>query len=110
MNTKEDGKIRSYSAVLDAEHGKKGTPSRIRFERDARMSVIGQIIGEARREAKLTQSELAEKVGVTKSYLSRVENGKAEIKVSLLFLLTEALGMSVDLVDTGIVSAVAHPL
>lgn len=47
----------------------------------------GQIIEEARKKANMTQAKLAEKIGTNKSYISRVETGKTEPKVSTFIVL-----------------------
>ena len=90
-------KIVDYDAVLDAKFGKRGTPSRIEAEEKALAFYTGQIIEQARKEAKMTQTELAEKVGSSKSYISRVENGRTEPKVSTFYRIAAALGCSVEL-------------
>ena len=90
-------KIVDYDAVLDAKFGKEGTPSRIAAEEKAFAFYTGQIIEQARKEAKLTQSELAEKLGSSKSYISRVETGRTEPKVSTFYRIASALGLSVEL-------------
>lgn len=55
----------------------------------------GQIIEEARKKANMTQAELAEKIGTNKSYISRVETGKTEPKVSTFYRIASALGLNV---------------
>ena len=55
-------KIVDYDAVLDAKFGKEGTPSRIEAEEKAFAFYTGQIIRQARKEAKMTQPELAKKL------------------------------------------------
>jgi transcriptional regulator with XRE-family HTH domain len=55
------------------------------------------LIEEARREAKMTQEELAQKIGCDKAYISKVENGKTEPKVSTFYRIVSALGLIVDL-------------
>ncbi|WP_085537239.1 helix-turn-helix domain-containing protein [Massilibacteroides vaginae] len=90
-------KIVDYDAVLDAKFGANGTPSRIEAEEKAYVFYTGQIIEDARKKAKMTQSELAELVGTNKSYISRVETGRTEPKVSTFFRIISALGLSVDL-------------
>ncbi len=57
----------------------------------AALDVLGQRIRHYRAERGLTLEELGERVGVTASQLSLVENGKREAKVSLLNSLSEAL-------------------
>jgi len=91
-------KIVDYDAVLDAKFGKEGTPSRAVAEEKAFAFYTGQIIEQARKEAKMTQTELAEKVGSNKSYISRIETGRTEPKVSTFYRIASALGCSVELV------------
>jgi len=90
-------KIVDYDAVLDAKFGKEGTPSRIAAEEKAFAFYTGQIIEQARKEAKMTQTELAEKVGSSKSYISRIETGRTEPKISTFYRIASALGRSIEL-------------
>ena len=90
-------KIVDYDAILDAKFGKEGTTSRIAAEEKAFAFYTGQIIEQVRKEAKMTQTELAEKLGSNKSYISRIENGRTEPKVSTFYRIASALGRSVEL-------------
>jgi len=90
-------KTRSISAELDELYGKEGTPERQAFRNEAYAYYTGQIIEMARKEAQMTQSELAEKIGTNKSYISRVETGRTEPKVSTFYRIAAALGFGVDL-------------
>ena len=93
-------KIRKFPTVnndLDAEFGKDGTASREKFTKEAQAYFTGQLIENARKNAHLTQEELAFRVGSNKSYISRVENGKTEPRVSTFYRIAAALGLSVDL-------------
>ena len=96
MNSKM--KTRSISTELDELYGKEGTPEREAFRREARAYYTGQIIEMARKEACMTQAELATKIGTNKSYISRVETGRTEPKVSTFFRMASAFGRSVELV------------
>ncbi len=89
--------IKSISAELDELYGKEGTPERNAFRKEAYAYYTGQLIEEARKSAKMTQKELAEKLGTNKSYISRVETGKTEPKVSTFYRIASALGLSVEL-------------
>ena len=51
--------IADYDSVLDPKFGKEGTPERIKAEEDALSFYSGQILLDARKEAKVTQTELA---------------------------------------------------
>ncbi|MDR0844424.1 MAG: helix-turn-helix domain-containing protein [Tannerella sp.] len=81
MQTKEhenNHQIVDYDAVLDAKFGKVGTPERETFRREASAYYLVQIIHDARKSEKVTQQELANRIGVNKSYISKIENGELE--------------------------------
>ncbi len=90
-------KIEDYDLVLDAQYGKEGSAEREQFKAEARAFYAAQILLQARKEAKITQSELAERVGITKSYISKIENGVIEPGVGLFFRLIAALGLRIDI-------------
>ena len=52
---------------------------------------------EERLKAGLTQEQLAAKIGTKKTYISRIENGKADVQLSTLFRIFEGLGKRVSL-------------
>ena len=57
---------------------------------------IGKFISECRKEKKLTQSELAEKLGVTDKSISNWENGRNMPDISLFKPLCDILGISIN--------------
>lgn len=61
-------------------------------EREDMLSV-GQIIFESRKHMKVTQQELAKRVGTNKSYISRVENGSVEPGAGMFLRILSALGL-----------------
>jgi HTH-type transcriptional regulator/antitoxin HipB len=91
-------KITYFSELLDYKYGKMGSRKRDRFELKSKSFMIAELIKEARREAKLTQEQLARKTGTKKSYISRIENGKSDIQLSTLFKIVEdGLGKKINL-------------
>ena len=58
---------------------------------DAEFALIEAMIM-ARREAKLTQAELAEKIGTTQSAIARLEAGRVSPSISTLRRYAEATG------------------
>jgi HTH-type transcriptional regulator / antitoxin HipB len=96
MKTIKEAK--TFDELLDIKYGKLGTPKRDEFETKAKAFVVGEMIKDARKEAHLTQEDLARKTGTKKSYISRVENGKIDIQVSTLFkIFEEGLGRKIGL-------------
>ena len=90
--------ITDYSAILDAKYGKTGTLERTKFDEEAYVFYTSQILLDARKEAKITQSELAERINVTKSYISRIEKGLITPSVATFYRIMNALGMRVEVV------------
>lgn len=91
-------RIVDYDSVLDAKFGKEGTPERAKAENEAYAFYTSQLLAEARKEAKMTQSELAKKVGTNKSYISKIENGLIEPGVGLFLRIINALGLEFEIV------------
>lgn len=85
----EKQNIKSFDELIDLEHGKIGTESRNRYEEHSQMFIISEMLKEARRNANLTQEQLAEKAGTKKSYISKIENGRGNIQLSTLIRIFE---------------------
>ena len=100
MNKIKLDKLRKYPTVnelLDQKYGEEGSVTRQKFTEESNAYFTGQLIENARKKANLTQEELAKRVGSNKSYISRIENGKTEPKVSTFYRIASALGLSVEL-------------
>ena len=87
----------SLDELLNVEFGNVGTATRDEFDRDTEAFCLAQTLKEERKRAGLTQEELADKIGTKKTYISRLENGKADIQLSTLFRIFEGLGKRVSL-------------
>lgn len=81
--------ITNFDDLIELEHGKLGTESRNEYEERAQMFIVSKMLKEARREANLTQEELAVRAGTKKSYISKVENAKGNIQLSTLIRIFE---------------------
>lgn len=90
--------LHSYDEVLDAKYGKVGTPEREAFRREAYAFYMGQVIREARKEEKMSQSELGKRIGANKSYISRIENGLIDPTISTVYSIINALGLRIEIV------------
>ena len=58
--------------------------------------VIGRNIARYREAVGLTQAALAEKIGISTAFVSRVERGQKKMKVETLYATAKALNVSVD--------------
>ncbi len=95
----EDNKMNNvtdFEDLLVEKYGEKGTPSREKYDSNSLAFRLGVMLKEARREANVTQQQLAEKTGTKKSYISRIERGQSDIQISTYYKLIE-LGLGKNL-------------
>ena len=85
----ENKVITTLEEHLTKFRGAQGTPERAVFDSKARAFVIAEMLKEERHNAQMTQAQLAEKAGMKKSFISRIENGHTDIQLSTLFRLIE---------------------
>ena len=88
--------IKKFEDLLNEKYGEKGTPKRDKYDAESLAFRLGVMLKEARKEAKITQDELAKKTGTKKSYISRIERGKSDIQISTYYKLIE-IGLGKDL-------------
>lgn len=92
-----DHKVRDYSSVLNQKYGAHGSRERAQFDEEAYAFYTSQILLDARKNAHLTQQELAARIGVDKSYISRIEKGITVPSVATFYRIVSALGLTVNL-------------
>lgn len=86
---KKSPNITSFEDLLEREYGPKGSPVRNEYERGYEAFKLGVLIQQARKKAKMTQKELAEKTGTKRSYISRIENDASDIRLSTLMRIVD---------------------
>ncbi len=99
---KTNKKLTSFAGHLDKQYGKLGTPTREKYEEGFEAFKLGAMLQDLRKEKGLTQEQLADKCGTTKTYISRIENNASDIRLSTLMrIIREGLGghlkLSVDM-------------
>lgn len=103
-------KLYSLEELMDRDLGKIGTPSRDAFEAELAEEVKAYHLGEAIRQARLsqnlTQEELGERIGVQRAQISRLEKGKS-ISFSSMSRVFKALGAASATLDLGKIGKVA---
>lgn len=86
-------KLSTTNQMLDEKYGVHGTNTRIEFDEQSIAWFYGNMLKERRKELKMTQREVAEKIGREQSYIARVERGKADIQLSSFFRIAAILGI-----------------
>jgi HTH-type transcriptional regulator / antitoxin HipB len=90
---KDSNNLTSFTEHLEKQYGKRGTEAREKYEEEFEAFKLGVMLQELRKEQGLTQEQLAEKCGTTKTYISRIENNASDIRLSTLMrIIREGFG------------------
>ena len=84
-----ENKISKYEDLLDKEYGKLGTKEREEYEMRSLSFRVGELIKAERKKRNMTQTELAERSGTKRTYISRIENGRSDILLNTLHKIIE---------------------
>lgn len=83
---------------FDLKYGKKGSGSRMEFEQKAEAFLIAELIRDKRKEANMTQQQLAEKLNVKRTYISKIERAVGDIRISTLRrIIEQGLGGTLEI-------------
>lgn len=93
--TMKANELQSFDVVFN---GEVVAHEQEQHQKQADVFCYGQIIREARKYERVTQTELAKRIGANKSYISKIESGAIEPRVSVFFRIIEALNLRVDIV------------
>lgn len=97
MKKLDVSKLNNADDLLDAKYGKEGSVSRDEFKKEAIAYYYGEILKERRKELHLTQERLAEKVGLKRSYIAKIEKGETDMQISSFVRIAQALGLKLSL-------------
>lgn len=90
--------IKSFRDHLDEEYGKVGTKSRTEYEEGIEAFKLDVLLQDLRTKEGMTQEELANRCGTTKSYISRIENNASDIRLSTIMrIFREGFGKQIKL-------------
>ena len=94
--------ITTLAEHLDRQYGKRGTKKREVYEQGFEAFKLGVMLQELRKDIGLTQEQLAQRCGTTKTYISRIENDASDIRLSTLMrIVSDGFGghllLSVDI-------------
>ena len=90
---------------IDEVWGQVGTPERDKMESQVKEELnnylLGETIKQERIKQKLTQEELGERIGVKKSQISKLENGRSIISLPTMSRVFKALSFHNATLDLG---------
>lgn len=90
--------IYTFEDIKNEVYGKVGTPRRDKIEEELANLRVGLQIRNAREAKKMTQSQLAEKIGKERSFISKVERNGSNLTLSTLYdIVTNGLGGKLDI-------------
>ncbi len=90
--------LTSFADHLDVQFGKKGTETRDKYEEEFETFKLGAMLQELHKEKGMTQEQLAQKCGTTKTYISRIENNSSDIRLATLMrIIREGFGWHLSL-------------
>jgi DNA-binding XRE family transcriptional regulator len=89
-------KLKTARQILDKKYGEIGTKSREDFTEEAYAFYLSEILKSRRKELKMTQEDVAQKVGKKRPYISRVENGE-DVRISNFVQIARVLGLNLEL-------------
>lgn len=89
-------KVYTLDEMIDKHVGKKGTPVRDKFDHELNMRRMGRMIKEARKQRKLTQSQLGKLVGVQKAQISKLERGANSATIGSILKVFKALKAEIN--------------
>ncbi len=72
-------------------YGKKGTPKRDEYDEQLKLELIGELIKQTREHNNLTQTQLGKKLGMDKTYVSRMENNVKTQRLDTIIKVFKAL-------------------
>lgn len=89
-------KTYTFDEVKDKYLGKEGTAERDAYENELRLDLIGEAIKQARKERKLTQTQLGELIGVKKAQISKIENNLTDARFETILKVFRALNAKIN--------------
>ncbi|OFX52354.1 MAG: hypothetical protein A2066_00235 [Bacteroidetes bacterium GWB2_41_8] len=90
-------RLTSIADAKDRILGKRGSPRREVYEIELKVEMLGSAIRNIRKEQNLSQSELGEKLGVSKYQISRIESDTTTVNVQTLIKVFGALGREISI-------------
>ncbi|MFB9897028.1 helix-turn-helix transcriptional regulator [Hallella seregens] len=98
LNEEKLETLHTSSQHLEQKYGPKGSAAREEFEARANTYYYAELLKEQRKLQKLTQQQLADRIGKKREYISTIERGNCDMQLSTFMLIANALGLRFSLV------------
>lgn len=101
MITLDENKLKTLhtsSQHFEEKYGAEDSPEREAFEARAKAYYYAEILKEQRKQQKMTQQQLADKIGKKREFISNIERGNSDMQLSTFMLISNALGLKFSLV------------
>lgn len=89
--------LKTFDDLLTEEYGEKGSVRREEFHQKAQAWYFAELLKEERKKQKITQKELAERVGKSREHIALLEKGETDMQLSTFLGIAEALGLKFGL-------------
>ena len=90
--------LKSFDDILKEEIGAEKSFEREEFEARAKAYYYAELLKEQRKLQKMTQQQLADKIGKKREYISNIERGNTDMQLSTFMQIANALGLRFALV------------
>lgn len=80
---------KTINELFDHKYGEKGTKTRDDFEQKAEAFMVAELVKDSRLKAHLTQEQLAKKLNVKRTYISKIERASSDVRLSTLRKIIE---------------------
>ena len=91
-------RLKSFEDILNEEIGAEKSLERTEFEARAKAYYYAELLKEQRKQQKMTQQQLADKIGKKREYISNIERGNSDMQLSTFMQIANALGLRFALV------------
>lgn len=81
---------KTINDLFDQKYGEKGSSGREDFEQRADAYMVAELVKESRKKAHLTQEQLAQKLNVKRTYISKIERASSDVRISTLRKIIES--------------------
>ena len=98
INEEKWKRLKSFDDILNEEVGAVNSPEREEFEAGAKAYYYAELLKEQRKQQKMTQQQLADKIGKKREYISNIERGNSDMQLSTFMQIANALGLRFALV------------